>query len=177
MAEPHSGPGARARFLSQVAGPHFETICRDYTIAADLDVFGGLPGEVGSGVVADSANRAQIEVDVVVLAAARSWSGRDERGASAGRRWRRPGFGHVRHLSRTWRNQRMAASPSFRVTSSTGVELVKLGRKVEVLLDEEILDRGLDGSLPFREKRLKVVPGERITERGGGRGWTGRRRW
>jgi uncharacterized protein len=63
-------PAARARFLSQVVGPHFEAICRDYAIAADPDVFGGLPGEVGSGVIADPANRTQIEVDVVVLAPA-----------------------------------------------------------------------------------------------------------
>ncbi|HEY3646415.1 MAG TPA: ATP-binding protein [Streptosporangiaceae bacterium] len=61
-------PGARARFLSQVAGPHFEAICRSYAIAADPGVFGGLPGEVGSGVIPDPANRTQIEVDVVVLA-------------------------------------------------------------------------------------------------------------
>jgi hypothetical protein len=61
-------PGARARFLSQVAGPHFEAICRDYAIAADPGVFGGLPGAVGSGVVPDPAHRTQIEVDVVVLA-------------------------------------------------------------------------------------------------------------
>ncbi len=62
--------GARARFLSQVVGPHFETICRDYAIMADPAVFGGLPGEVGSGVVPDPVNRAQIEVDVVVMAPA-----------------------------------------------------------------------------------------------------------
>jgi hypothetical protein len=61
-------PGARARFLSQVAGPHFEAICRSYAITADPGVFGGLPGEVGSGVIPDPANRTQIEVDVVVLA-------------------------------------------------------------------------------------------------------------
>ena len=63
-------PGTRPRFLSQVAGPHFETICRDYAIAADPAVFGGLPGEVGSGVVPDPANRTQLEIDVVVLAPA-----------------------------------------------------------------------------------------------------------
>lgn len=62
--------GARARFLSQVTGPHFEAICRDFAIAADPEVFGGLPGEVGSGVVSDSANRTQIEIDVAVLAPA-----------------------------------------------------------------------------------------------------------
>ena len=63
-------PGTRPRFLSQVAGPHFETICRAYAIAADPAVFGGLPGEVGSGVVPDPANRTQLEIDVVVLAPA-----------------------------------------------------------------------------------------------------------
>ena len=63
-------PGARARFLSQVTGPHFEAVCRDYAIAADPGVFGGPPGEVGSGVVPDPANRTQIQVDVAVLAPA-----------------------------------------------------------------------------------------------------------
>ena len=60
--------GARARFLSQVVGPHFESICRDYAISADPGVFGGLPGEVGAGVVPDPANRTQIQIDVAVLA-------------------------------------------------------------------------------------------------------------
>jgi hypothetical protein len=59
--------GSAPRFLSQVVGPHFETICRDYAMTAGPDVFGDLPGEVGSGVVPDPANRTQIEVDVVVL--------------------------------------------------------------------------------------------------------------
>lgn len=63
-------PGARARFLSQVVGPHFESICRDYAITAGPDVFGGLPGQVGAGVVPDPANRTQIQVDVAVLAPA-----------------------------------------------------------------------------------------------------------
>ena len=63
-------PGARARFLSQVAGPHFEAICREYAMAAEPGVFGALPGEVGSGVVPDPARRTQIEIDVVVLAPA-----------------------------------------------------------------------------------------------------------
>jgi uncharacterized protein len=63
-------PGARTRFLSQVTGPHFEAICRDYAIGADSSIFGGPPAEVGSGVVSDPVNRTQIEVDVVVLAPA-----------------------------------------------------------------------------------------------------------
>lgn len=61
---------AQPRFLSQVVGSHFETICRDFAIMADPELFGGLPAEVGTGVVADPANRTQIQVDVVVLAPA-----------------------------------------------------------------------------------------------------------
>jgi hypothetical protein len=53
-----------------VVGPHFEQLCRDFAVSAPIDLFGGLPAEVGSGVVADPARRSQIEVDVVVLAAA-----------------------------------------------------------------------------------------------------------
>jgi AAA+ ATPase superfamily predicted ATPase len=62
--------GAQPRFLSQIVGGHFETICRDYAIMADPEVFGGLPAEVGAGVVADPANRKQIQIDVAVLAPA-----------------------------------------------------------------------------------------------------------
>ncbi|MQA84936.1 MAG: hypothetical protein GEV03_10015 [Streptosporangiales bacterium] len=50
-------------------GPHFESLCREYAIRADEEIFGGLPGEVASGTVPDPANRTQIEVDVVVNAA------------------------------------------------------------------------------------------------------------
>jgi AAA+ ATPase superfamily predicted ATPase len=61
---------AKAGFWSQVIGPHFEQLCREFAISAAADTFGGLPGEVGSGIVADPARRSQIEVDVVVLAPA-----------------------------------------------------------------------------------------------------------
>jgi uncharacterized protein len=61
---------AQPRFLSQIVGGHFETICRDYAITADPEVFGGLPAEAGVGVVADPANRNQIQIDVAVLAPA-----------------------------------------------------------------------------------------------------------
>jgi uncharacterized protein len=59
---------ARPRFLSQVAGPHFEQLCRDYALAAPPGTFGGLPGTVGSGVVTDPVRRESLEIDVVVLA-------------------------------------------------------------------------------------------------------------
>jgi uncharacterized protein len=54
-------------FLSQVVGPHFEDICRDWAMAAEPALFGELPGEVADGTVNDPDNRTQIQVDVAVL--------------------------------------------------------------------------------------------------------------
>ncbi|MGW0801812.1 AAA family ATPase [Nonomuraea sp. NPDC002799] len=59
---------ARQTFLAQVMGPHFEALCRDFALDAEDAIFGEFAAEVGSGVVADPANRTQIEVDVVALA-------------------------------------------------------------------------------------------------------------
>jgi len=56
--------GAQARFHSQVLGPHFEQLCREY--AQFTPVNGELPGVVGAGVVVDERN--QLELDVVVFA-------------------------------------------------------------------------------------------------------------
>jgi hypothetical protein len=55
-------------FLSQVVGPHFEDLCRRFAQGAAPAVFGGVPGEIGAGVVNDAANRSQIEIDVAVIA-------------------------------------------------------------------------------------------------------------
>ncbi|MCP2361856.1 AAA+ ATPase superfamily predicted ATPase [Nonomuraea thailandensis] len=59
----------RQTFLAQVVGPHFEGLCRDFALDGEDGLFGEFPAELGSGVVADPANRTQIEVDVVALAA------------------------------------------------------------------------------------------------------------
>jgi uncharacterized protein len=93
-------PGARARFLSQVTGPHFEAVCRDYAITADPSVFGGPAGDVGSGVVSDPADRTQIQIDVAVLAPAEH--GRPRRVLSLGEvKWDRIiGPHHVDRLRR-----------------------------------------------------------------------------
>ncbi|MDR0344754.1 MAG: ATP-binding protein [Nocardiopsaceae bacterium] len=56
----------RPTFFSRVVGPHFEDICRRFAENAAPGVFGGIPGEVGQGVVNDAANRSQIEIDVAV---------------------------------------------------------------------------------------------------------------
>jgi AAA+ ATPase superfamily predicted ATPase len=60
---------SQATFLSQVVGPHFETICRDWATGVDAGVFGDLPGCVAAATVPDPVNRTQTEVDVAVLAA------------------------------------------------------------------------------------------------------------
>ncbi|MBO0803677.1 MAG: ATP-binding protein [Nocardiopsaceae bacterium] len=92
--------GARGRFLSQVVGPHFESLCRDYAIAAEPEVFGGLPGQVGAGVVPDPANRTQIQIDVAVLAPAEH--GRPRAVMSVGEaKWDEiMGAGHLARLKR-----------------------------------------------------------------------------
>ncbi|WP_240506480.1 ATP-binding protein [Thermoactinospora rubra] len=89
---------ARGRFTDQVVGPHFEELCRQF--ARVEPVFGELPGEVGSGVVADPAGRTQIEVDVVVFAPAEP--GRPPRVLSLGEaKWGKTmGPGHSARLRR-----------------------------------------------------------------------------
>ncbi|MEU6713771.1 hypothetical protein ABZ897_20035 [Nonomuraea sp. NPDC046802] len=87
--------GSRARFLSQVVGPHVEVLCREYALHADAEA-----GEVGRGVVPDPANRTQIKVDVAVLAPADH--GRPRRVLSLGEvKWDRGmGTEHVARLRR-----------------------------------------------------------------------------
>jgi uncharacterized protein len=55
------GPPARG-------SDHFESLCRSFVPLAGRSVFGGPVGEVGSGVVNDSVNKTQIQIDVAVLA-------------------------------------------------------------------------------------------------------------
>lgn len=59
------------RFSKKVLGPHFEQICRVWTLHhADPDRLGGLPASVGHGTLNDAANRTVYEVDVVVTGVA-----------------------------------------------------------------------------------------------------------
>lgn len=60
----------RADFLSQVVGPHFESVCRSFAQASGEELFGLPVGEVGVGVVSDPESKSQVEVDVVVFAPA-----------------------------------------------------------------------------------------------------------
>lgn len=59
---------SQATFRSQVVGPHFEGLCREWAMSAEADVFGDLPGEVASATVNDPQAKGQIQIDVAVLA-------------------------------------------------------------------------------------------------------------
>jgi len=58
---------AGQRFAAQVAGPHFEAMCREYVLGPGRTLLSTSLGEVGSGVVTDQRERRQIEVDVAVV--------------------------------------------------------------------------------------------------------------
>lgn len=107
-------PQVRQTFLSQVVGPRFEQICRDWALLAD-DAFAEQPAYVGSGVVPDPANRTQIEIDVAVLAA--EAPGEPRRVLSLGEvKWGR--VMGVRHLHRLARARDLLAQQGLD-TSST----------------------------------------------------------
>jgi AAA+ ATPase superfamily predicted ATPase len=54
------------RFAAQVAGPHFEAMCREFMLGPGGSLLDGGLGQVGSGVVVDPAARRQIQIDVAV---------------------------------------------------------------------------------------------------------------
>ncbi|WP_328331436.1 ATP-binding protein [Kribbella sp. NBC_00382] len=129
---------ARPRFSSQVVGPHFEQLCRDYAISAPAELYGELPGEIGAGVVADHANRSQIEVDVAVLAPA--ISGRRRKVLSLGEaKW-----GEVmgqRHVSRLERARQLLSRD---YDTSDTILACYSGAGFEPDLDPSVLTVGLD---------------------------------
>jgi hypothetical protein len=59
---------SRHRFLSNVAGPIFEYMCRDWAGSmATPETFGGIVGKVGFGSINDKKGRVGHELDVVVF--------------------------------------------------------------------------------------------------------------
>lgn len=59
---------SRRRFVSNVLGPHFEQVCREWALHhADPELLGGLPARVGHGIVNDPKTRTSHEVDVAVI--------------------------------------------------------------------------------------------------------------
>jgi len=60
---------ARATFEAAILGPHFEELCRQWTLHfADSETLGGAVTEVGAGVVHDARARESHQIDVVALA-------------------------------------------------------------------------------------------------------------
>ena len=67
-AAPRVWQASRRRFASNILGPHFEQVCREWTLHhAPPDVLGALPARVGHGTVNDPARRTGHEVDVAVV--------------------------------------------------------------------------------------------------------------
>ncbi|MFI9505264.1 ATP-binding protein [Nocardia sp. NPDC052566] len=91
---------SRATFLSQVVGPHFEGICRDWAMLVGPEVFGDLPGQVAAATINDPQGKSQIQIDVAVLAPEET--GQPRRILSLGEvKWDRTmTLGHVDRLSR-----------------------------------------------------------------------------
>ncbi len=129
---------ARPRFSSQVVGPHFEQLCREYAMAAPAERFGELPGEIGAGVVTDHSHRSQIEVDVVVLAPA--ISGRRRKVLSLGE----ANWGEVmgqRHVGRLERARHLLSRD---YDTSETILACYSGAGFEPGLDPSVLTVGLD---------------------------------
>ncbi|WP_449060958.1 ATP-binding protein [Planomonospora algeriensis] len=57
----------RQRFTGNVLGPHFERVCREWTLYFAEERFGGWPAQVTAGTVNDPAARTTHEVDVAAV--------------------------------------------------------------------------------------------------------------
>jgi AAA+ ATPase superfamily predicted ATPase len=127
-------------FGAQIAGPHFEALCREFARAAGRHVFGTAVGEVASGTVADPANKTQIDVDVAVLGPART--GQPQQVISIGEaKWGK--VMGVRHLERLRRARALltvkgydTAGATLACYSGAGFDpaLQAAGRRGDVLL-------------------------------------------
>jgi uncharacterized protein len=59
---------SQARYTSNVLGPHFEQVCREWARRyAELEHFGDYASKVGAGTVNDPANRKTHQIDVAVV--------------------------------------------------------------------------------------------------------------
>lgn len=87
------------RFSKKVLGPHFEQICRAWTLNyADPDRLGGLPATVGQGILNDPAVKTSHQVDVVVTGVPESRNGKTPLLAIGEAKWGEVMGGH--HLER-----------------------------------------------------------------------------
>jgi AAA+ ATPase superfamily predicted ATPase len=89
----------RQVYLSQVLGPHFEQLCRDFTLM-NPQLLGGETGRVGQGEVFDRQAREGMQVDVAVLAS-RETSGQSRVLALGEAKWGKVlGQRHLKRLQR-----------------------------------------------------------------------------
>lgn len=104
----------KQRFLSQLVGPHFEHLCREY--ATVRPIF-GTPGEVAAGILTDPITRRQIEVDVAVFGL--TPPGHQRRIVALGEaKWGK--VMELRHVLRLRRAAELAAAKGYD-TSETGL--------------------------------------------------------
>ncbi|MHA6761484.1 ATP-binding protein [Streptacidiphilus sp. PAMC 29251] len=90
---------SQRRFAGNILGPHFERICREWTLYFAGDRFGDWPSQVASGTVNDASNRTTCEVDVAVLGHADG--GRPPLLAIGEAKWNDVmGLGHLERLRR-----------------------------------------------------------------------------
>jgi AAA+ ATPase superfamily predicted ATPase len=106
---------SRQQFSSAVAGPHFESLCRDFATARGREVFGRPVGRVAAGAVTDPAGRAQIEIDVAVLGPA--IPGEPRSVISLGEAKWGDTMG-IRHLARLRRGRDLLAGSGFDVSDT-----------------------------------------------------------
>jgi len=57
----------QSRFAGNVLGPHFESVCREWTLYFAGDRFGDWPAQVSAGTVNDPAGKTAHQVDVAVI--------------------------------------------------------------------------------------------------------------
>lgn len=107
---------AQARFQSQVLGPHFEALCREFTASRSAELFGEPAHDVLPGVVADPSRKAQIEVDVVSFGI--DTPGAPRRIISLGEAKWGDVMG-VRHLSRLRRARDLLAAKGYSTADAT----------------------------------------------------------
>lgn len=90
---------SQGRFAGSILGPHFERVCREWTLYNAGDRFGDWPAQVASGTVNDPANKTTCQVDVAVLGHADG--GRPPLLAIGEAKWNDVmGLGHLERLHR-----------------------------------------------------------------------------
>lgn len=118
-----------------------KTVCRAFASAADPAVFGALPAEVGAGTVSDPKGRRQIQIDVVVLAAAEP--NRPRRVLSLGEAKSGERMG-IRHVEKLRRARDLLADKGFDTTGTILTCYSAAGFNKDLLPSDDVAMIGLD---------------------------------